>query len=154
MTSNPFEPPRTTNLDGGGDAATSAGVIPEEAVQELVAAAPWVRRLARLTSASIAIGLIGAVAELVTSKDPTQRIVILLGTAVSTMVATLFLVVWRRYAAASELLRSGAPGGAGQVIGAQASLFRLMGVLLAIATGLFIVVFGVGYTLGRMGVGR
>ena len=69
------------------------------------------------------------------------------------MVSTLFLVVWRRYAAASELLRSGAPGAAGQVIGAQASVFRLTGVLLAIATGLFVVVFGVGYTLGRAGSG-
>jgi hypothetical protein len=154
MSSNPFEPPRTTDLDRGADAVEGGHALSDEAMMELVAAAPWVRWLARVTSASIAVGLGSAVADLVTIKQPTARIAILLATAVSTMVSTLFLVAWRRYAAASELLRSGARGAAGQVIDAQASLFKLIGVLLAIATGLFILVFVVGYTLGRLGAMR
>ena len=44
-TSNPFEPPRTTDLDG--DAPTGTLVLSQEALQELIAAAPWVRWLAQ-----------------------------------------------------------------------------------------------------------
>ena len=40
-TSNPFEPPRTTDLDGG--VATGTLVLSEEALHELIAAAPSVR---------------------------------------------------------------------------------------------------------------
>ena len=154
MTSNPFEPPRTMDLDGGGDAVKGRFSLSQDAIAELVIATPWVRWLARLTSVSIAVGLVAAVADFVTSPQPALRILLLFGTAVTTMMWTLFLVVWRRYATASELLRSGANSAAGQVIDAQASVFRLLGVLVAISTGLGVIVFGAGYTLGRLAVMR
>jgi hypothetical protein len=151
MTSNPFEPPVTTDLDGDR-AAHDPRLVPGAALQELAATAPWLRWLARLLSLSIAVGLVGAAADVATSKQAATRGMVLFGVAVGTIVSTLFLVVLRRYASASEQLRAGARGVAGQVIAAQASYLKLTGVVLSVAMGLLVLGFGIGYTLGRAGV--
>ena len=154
MTGNPFEPPRTLDLDGDGQVGTGSLVLSEEAIAEVVAAAPWVRWLARMTSASIAVGLVGAVADLVTAKRSETWIGTLFSVAFGTMVSTLFLVVLRRYAGASERMRLDARGTAGHVIDAQASLFKLMGVIAAVGIGLLalLLVIGlVGKIIGGVG---
>ena len=65
MSGNPFEPPKTTDLDNVGGTAELDGVgtagsgltLSGEALQELIVAAPLVRWLSRLISLSIAVGL-------------------------------------------------------------------------------------------------
>src|SRR6188768_321917 len=107
-TSNPFEPPRTTDLDGDPAPRTQL-VVSEEARQELIAAAPWVRWFARVTAASIVVGLLGAVADLVGKASVGSKAKAMFGVAVSTLMSTLLLVALRRYADASERLRAGLP---------------------------------------------
>ena len=141
-TSNPFEPPRTTDLDGDGDGrdgiATGRLVLSEEALQELIAAAPWVRWLTRLMSVSIAVGLVKAVALNVVPGN--ARAAALFAVAIGTAISTLILVRLRRYATASEHLRTGPREAAGQAIAAQSSCFRLLGVLTAVGIGLAVVI--------------
>jgi hypothetical protein len=67
-----------------------------------------------------------------------------LGTAITIMI----LRVLRRYAAASDRLRAGDRSATDQVIEAQASYFKLAGVLVAIGTGLLILLFVVGVAIG------
>jgi len=152
MTSNPFEPPRTTDLDGDGGAATGALAMSEEALQELIAAAPWVRWLTRLLSVSIAVGLVKAVASVVIpgSGKPATLFSVAVGTAIS----TLILVRLRRYATASERLRAGTREAAGEVIAAQGSCFRLLGVLAAIGVGLVVVLGVIALVLAAFGASR
>jgi|KBSMisStaDraftv2_1062788.scaffolds.fasta_scaffold2168606_1 hypothetical protein len=151
-TSNPFEPPRTTDLDAvpGGPAAKGALALSEESLQELSATAPWARWLARMTSLSIAVGIVGLVADLTGSESVTAKAANVVGVAISTVIATLALVVLRRYAAASEALRAGTRSAAGDVIDAQASYFRLQGILIVVALGLLVGLFGIGILLGSM----
>jgi hypothetical protein len=131
-TSNPFEPPRS-DLDGSAGAAPGALVLSEEALRALVATTPWVRALARLTAASIAVGFVAAVADLVATTSFRAKTLAMLVLAVGTAVSTALLVVLRRYAYASERLRAGTRSAAGQIVDAQASWLRLMAVLLLLA---------------------
>jgi len=151
-TSNPFEPPRTTDLDGDGSVATGTLVLSEEALQELIAAAPWVRWLTRLMSVSIAVGLVKAVASVV--GPGSAKAATLFSVAVGTAISTLILVRLRRYATASERLRASAREAAGQAIAAQASCFRLLGVLAAVGIGLSIVMGIIALVVAGLGAFR
>ena len=136
MSSNPFEPPRTTDLDGEGSTVRDAPSLSDEATRELIAATPWVRWLARVTSASIAVGLIKTIVTLRTVDDPSRKMSRLIAFVISAVVSIMILRALRRYAGASERLRAGAPQAVGQVIAAQYSYFKLMGVLLLIVGSL------------------
>jgi hypothetical protein len=151
-TSNPFEPPRTTDLDGDGGVATGRLALSEEALQELIAATPWVRWLTRLMSVSIAVGLVKAVASVVVPGS--GRAATLFSVAVGTAISTLILVRLRRYATASERLRAGTREAAGEVIAAQGSCFRLLGVLAAIGVGLVVVLGVIALVLTAFGASR
>jgi hypothetical protein len=134
MSSNPFEPPRTTDLDSLGTAARGAPALSAEAMAELVAAGPWVRWLARLTSASIALAIVKGVFNLGgTELGPAGRLLLL---AVVMATSIPILRAQRRYAAATNRLRNGAHGTGGEVIAAQASYFKVLGVLISVALGL------------------
>ena len=137
MSSNPFEPPRTTDLDAIGMAAPGGRFLSTEATQELAAAAPWVRWLTRVMSASIAVGIIKTFLNLVRSEGLSGKVGKLLGLALSTGMAIMILRALRRYAEASDRLRAGAHQAAGQVIDAQASYFRLLGTL-AVTVGILL----------------
>jgi hypothetical protein len=136
-TRNPFEPPRTTDLDGDGGIATRTLVLSEEALQELIAAAPWVRWLTRLMSVSIAVGLVKAVASVV--GPGSAKAATLFSVATGTAISTLILVQLRRNATALQRLRAGGRAAAGEVIAAQRSCFKLLGVLGAVGMGLIVV---------------
>jgi hypothetical protein len=147
-TSNPFEPPRTTDLDGDPAPRTQL-VVSEEARQELIAAAPWVRWFARVTAASIVVGLLGAVADLVGKASVGSKAKAMFGVAVSTLMSTLLLVALRRYADASERLRAGLPDTADSAVDAQASYVRRLGVLTTVGIVLFILVL-IGMVIAAM----
>ena len=136
MSSNPFEPPRTTDLDGGGSAVPATPSLSDEATRELIAAAPWVRWLARLTSASIAVGIIQTIVNLGGAEGASRRMGRLLGMVLWTVIPIMFLRALRRYAGASERLRAGAHQAVGEVIAAQTSYFKLLGVMLIVAGSL------------------
>jgi len=136
MSSNPFEPPRTTDLEGSGITARGGLFLSTEALQELSAAAPWVRWMTRVTSASIALGIIKTVVNLGKLDALSAKAGQLFGMAISTAISIMILRALRRYAAASDRLRSGAHQATGEAIAAQASYFKLLGVLLSIGGSL------------------
>jgi hypothetical protein len=147
--SNPFEPPRTADLDGDGGDTTQALPVPAEALEQLIGGATWVRWSARMLSASIAVGLIIAVVDFLRTDIALMKMATLLSVAIGTAVYTIILVLLRRYAAASDSLRAGTES-AGRVIDAQASLLRLLGVLTIVSLALMVLGAAVGYTLGRL----
>ena len=164
MTSgNPFEPPKTTDLDGVGGAAAAVGTkftFSAEALQELITAAPVVRWLSRLISVSIAVSLVRAITSLIKSTSAIFTAATLLTTALGAGIWTLVLVVLRRYWTASNHLRPSEPAVRGHVIGAQASYVRLLGILSIIGLALIVLAAALaiplvgGYLVGRHAVGR
>lgn len=160
MSGNPFEPPKTTDLDSVGGTAGTKLTLSNEALQELIASAQQVRWLTRVISLSIAVALVHAIVELVRSGSATSKAARLFATALSTGISTLVLVVLRRYSTASDRLRPAAPAARGDLIGAQASYLRLIGVLTIIGLALLLLVAALaiplvgGYLIGRHSVGR
>lgn len=152
-TTNPFEPPRTANLDGDGEDASHAPPVPDEALQELIAGAAWVRWSARMTSVSIAVGLIVALVDVLRTAIPNIKLLVLFSAAVGTAVSTTLLVFLRRCAAASDRLRAGT-GSVGAVVDTQASFLKLLGVLAIVALALTVLSVGAGFVIGRLGVLR
>lgn len=160
---NPFEPPKTTDLDGVGGAAAAVGTkftFSAEALQELITAAPVVRWLSRLISVSIAVSLVRAITSLIKSTSAIFTAATLLTTALGAGIWTLVLVVLRRYWTASNHLRPSEPAVRGHVIGAQASYVRLLGILSIIGLALIVLAAALaiplvgGYLVGRHAVGR
>jgi hypothetical protein len=146
--SNPFEPPGTTDLDARNAAAPLNRILSKEALEELAAAAPWVRRLYRLTALSIAIQLFSH-ANLARRYGSAITGTSVLVAAVGMMVSILFLVALRRYAAASERLRDGDGDAVGSIIAAQLSYLKLAGRLTAVGLVLYIGWLAEGVISGR-----
>jgi hypothetical protein len=146
-TSNPFEPPLTTDLDAGdgeGD-GRDASFISDAALDELDAAGPWVRRLSRITLASMVMQVFGVVASLARPESMGKAIAAVVGGSVGIAISARFFSILRGYAAASKRLRRGSNDAAGQIVVAQAAYFRSAGVLLAIAGSLigFALIIGI-----------
>jgi hypothetical protein len=148
-TPNPFEPPGTTDLDARHGAAPDDVIVSEEAVDELADAAPWIRRLYRLTALSIAIQFL-SYASLVRwfgSAAITGTTVLL--AAAGIVLSVLFLAPLRRYAAASERLRDGDDDAIGDVVAAQLSYLKLAGRLTVVGLVLYVGWLAVGISAGR-----
>jgi hypothetical protein len=143
-TTNPFEPPRTTDLDGtaGGDPAR----VSPAALRELVVAAPWVRRLVRLSALTIALQLIVFIVDLARGRRVGAITLIVVA---SIAIAILFLRILRWYDAASERLRRGDANAIGALVDAMASYFKLAGVLVAMVTGAYVLYLAYGIATGR-----
>jgi hypothetical protein len=154
MPANPFEPPQTADLDRSAPPVQAPLAVSEEALGELIATAPAARWLTRLISLSIAVGLIEAAAVMTGHWSMGVKAGRLLSTAVGTGIATLFLIVLRRLATATERLRTGDTGARAEALAAQASYFKILGILALIAAGLLILGAGAGYLVGRMAAGR
>ena len=143
-TTNPFEPPRTADLDSA--ASTGPLVLSDEALRELVAAAPWVRWLARLTSLSIAISLVKGAMDVLRGSTG-AKVTRLFSIAVGTAISTAILVVLRRYAVASRRLPADPREVVPEVIAAQLAYLRRVGKIAAVAVGLA-AIFGVIALIG------
>src|SRR6188768_1465669 len=122
-TRNPFEPPHT-DLDGDAAPAPGPMVVSTEASRELIAAAPWVRALARLAMLAIAIQLLALVGEL-RHATRTAAAMLIVVRCCNITISTLFLRVLRRYATASARLRDGNADAVGPILTAQASYLKL-----------------------------
>ena|SRR5436305_6944568 len=146
-TRNPFEPPRTTDLDV--EAAPGPMVVSTEALRELTAAAPWIGALARLTMLTIAIEAFALVGGLARAHHSAQTTLLVIVRATNIGMFTLFVLLLRRYAAASLRLRDGGAAAIGPVLAAQAAYLKRARVVAAIATGLFVLFLAV-----RIGSGR
>jgi hypothetical protein len=147
-TPNPFEPPRT-DLDARRGTAPDDVIVSEEALDELADAAPWIRRLFRLTAVSIAIQVLSFanLARQFGSAAITGTTV--LSATAGIMVSVLFLIPLRRYAAGSERLRDSDDGAVGSIIVAQLSYLKLAGRLTAVGLVLYIGWLAYGITSGR-----
>ena len=146
-TSNPFEPPRTTDLDRAG--APGPMVVSADALRELAATAPWVSALASVTMVAIAVQAVALVADLGHMAGAPNAVGVILATGGGIAISTLVLRVLRRYAAASMRLRDGNNAAVGPIISAQASYFKLLAVLVAIVTGIYVVWLAIGIGSGR-----
>jgi hypothetical protein len=146
---NPFEPPRTTDLDARSGAAPDDMIVSEKTLDELAAAAPWISRLYRLTALSIAIQVFSYanLARRFGTAAITGTTVLV--AAVGIMLSVLFLTPLRRYAAASGRLRDGDDDAVGSIIAAQLSYLKLAGRLTAVGLVLYIVWLALGITSGR-----
>jgi hypothetical protein len=131
-TTNPFEAPRTTDLEVA--APTERLEISPDALRELIDAAPWLRWLARVTSLSIAVSLVKGALEVIRG-GPDGRPARLLLLAVGTPASTAILLALRRYATASSRLSADPRGYAPRVIAGQAAFFRRVGVVLCVCLG-------------------
>ena len=136
---NPYEPPRTTDLDAKPGDAPVVLALSDEALRELVAAAPWVRWLARVTSVAIALSLITGIADVVRSPAAASMAARLFMVGVTTAISTSILAVVRRYATAADRLRAGDRGAVSQVIAAQAGYFKRIGKILIPVLGLVLI---------------
>jgi hypothetical protein len=136
MESNPFAPPRTSDLDGGAPVALAGMAVAEEALNELAASAPWVRWFMRLTGASIVLGFITTIVTVAQAKNGTDAARAILGTAVATPISAIFFFVLRRYAKHAGRLAGGERSAAEAVIEAQSSYFKVSGVMIIIMVGL------------------
>jgi hypothetical protein len=145
-TTNPFEPPRTIDLDGDDAPAPGRLVVSTRALQELVDATPWVRRLVRLGMLSIAIQLLTLVGALAHRPAFSVAASVIGSSAMTIAVWALFLIALRRYAAASDLLRARHAGAVGAVIAAQHAYLKLAAVISVIAAG--VVLFGIAVGVG------
>ena len=145
MGTNPFEPPRTNDLEGGSGPGTLA--FSEAALQELSASATWVRWFARVTAVSMAIGILEGFVSLFSSRS-TLAASGLFSLVIGTAISIAFLAVLRRYAVAAERLREGTRQAAVDVVFAQSSYFKLLGVLTIIGMVLVALMLVIGIAAG------
>jgi len=148
-TTNPFEPPRTTDLDGDAPAVKGPRVVVPEALRELTAAAGWVRGLALLTAVSIAVQVLRFVADLGHARGASAIALLVLATALPIAISILFLIRLNRYASASERVWGGATEAVGAVINAQASYLKLASVVVGISAGVFTFSLAIAIGSGR-----
>ena len=145
---NPFEPPRTTDLDATAAAAPGARVVSDAALDELSAAAPWVRRFWRVTAVSIAVQLFGVITLVRRFGWPFTRTAALLA-GVGIAVFALFMVVLHRYAAASQRFSDGDDDAMGPLLATQALYFKLAGVLIVLGVVAWVIQIAAGIAAGR-----
>jgi hypothetical protein len=152
VSTNPFEPPRTSDLEGSSGPGEL--VLSEAALQELSAGAGWARWFARITLISIVGGIIETSVSLFASRGKAGMATPLITLIVGTAISIAFLAVLRRYATAAERLRAGTRQAAIDVVLAQASYFKLSGVLTIVVLALLVLVVVVGIAAGISTGGR
>ena len=143
-TTNPFEQPRTTDLDA--PPTDAAGRVSPAALRELVAAAPWVRRLVWLSVLVIALQLIGLGIDVARERRIAPITMVVIGSIVISM---LFLRILRWYDAASQRLGSGDANAIRAIVDALGSYFKLAGVLVVMGTSAYVVYLAYGVATGR-----
>jgi hypothetical protein len=151
MSVNPFEPPRSQ--EAAAAAATGAGpdVLPEAALGELVASAPWVRWLARLTLLSVVLTIASLVATLLRATKPGEVGGAVGGAIVGLPMAILFSVLFRRYAAHAERLPGRQPEHLSGVLDGQRSIFKTYAIITLIMVGFIGLVVVIAVGVGIMG---
>jgi hypothetical protein len=148
VSTNPFEPPRSNDLEGGS--GPGALVFSEAALQELSASATWVRWFARVTAASMAIGILEGLLNMFGSRS-TLAASGFFSLVIGTTISIAFLAVLRRYAVAAERLREGTRQAAVDVVLAQNSYFKLLGVLTIVGVVLVVLMLVIGVAAGTSG---
>jgi hypothetical protein len=149
MAINPFEPPRTRDLDAP-PSAEGGRAVSAEAVQELVRSAPWVKGTVWTTLFSIVVGVLGAAVAVTLPRsvaNPTTAIVAQLVGALFTFV---FLALFVGYHRRVRRLAAGEGDALLEVIDSQRKVFKTMGMMILIAIPLSVAAGIVGVVLGVM----
>ncbi len=152
MSTNPFEPPRTSDLEGGS--GPGAQVFSEGALQELSATAVWVRWFARVSAVSMTITVVEGLLNLFGSHGSTRSAGAFIGLIITMTIMIAFLSVLRRYAAAAERLRAGTRHAAIEVVFAQSSYFKFVGVLTIVCIVLVVLALIIGFGAGISAISR
>jgi hypothetical protein len=151
MAINPFEPPRTRDLDA--DPAGAGTTVSAEAIAELVRSVPWVRALVWTTGASLGVGVLGLVFAIVRPRSPTNTGVQILFQAVGLVVTFAFLSIYIGYRRRLERLARGETAALSEAIDSQRRLFKTMGILILVSIPITIIAVALGYAAGRAGGG-
>ena len=138
VTTNPFEPPRTRDLESRSEPGHAA--LSEEALTELSASAASVRWFARVTTIWLLLAIAEGAVALFTTSTMAYSGAIMINVPISLIVSGMFVAVLRRYASAAERLRGGTRHAAIEVIFAQAAYLKLAGVMIIFALALMIVI--------------
>jgi hypothetical protein len=148
MAINPFEPPRSREPEPAlSTAATlsAPGEVPEAALGELIAAAPWARWAARLSLLSLALTVLNAVSTTIRAKQTSEMVGGIAGAAIALPMTIIFLFIYRRYAADSErLARHRDPQALAGVLDGQRSLFKAYGILVLLGLSIVLLVILAG----------
>jgi hypothetical protein len=135
MSTNPFEPPRTTDLE---PAIGAARLVDAEAVRELTATAPWARRCARLATVIAVACTVNAGVVVATIKitGGARLLTSLFGVAAAMVFRSIFLGLARHAAAAA----TGDAPAFERALGAERAFFRMVGLVFLIGIAIGIVV--------------
>lgn len=132
---NPFEPPRAVDAAAPVN-GQPASTMPEAAVAELVASAPWVRWAARLAVVSIIASLGNAGLSLARASQTSLKVTAVAGVVIGVPIAVLLVMLFRRYAGQAERLRERQPGALPGVVDAQRALFKTYGIFTIVMMAL------------------
>jgi hypothetical protein len=124
LESNPFAPPRTSDLDARLPASGPLALSPPS-LAELERTGVWTRWLARLGILNIGVTVIALILKRVPGS--------VLSVLISAFVTGIYVVILRRQAAAAQRLRSEPQAAVAALIDAQASYFKTTGVLVILA---------------------
>jgi hypothetical protein len=133
MSVNPFEPPRAADAVVPGANVDPAGTLPEAALGELVASAPWVRWSARLALVSAVVGLLNSGVSLARAGQTAEKVTALLGILLGVPLAILFVVLFRRCADHTERLLERQQQAVTGVMDSHRALFKTFGILMILS---------------------
>jgi hypothetical protein len=150
---NPFEPPRTSDLDAPS-ATGDARLVPEQAIDQLVRSGPWARWTARLTLASLVVSVLHNVISFPKAKNAAEAAGLVAGLVLAVPLTIIFLVNFRNYAGHAERLAQGERRAVEGLADAQRAVFKTMGVLTLIALVLGALVLVAGIFIGVLAATR
>jgi hypothetical protein len=147
MAINPFEPPRTRDLDA--DPAGPSTTVSAEAIAELVRSAPWVRAVVWMMGASLVFGLFGLVFAVVRPRTPTNTAGNILVQVGGLVVSLAFLAIYIGYRQRLDRLARGETAALPEVIDSQRRLFKTMGILILVSIPITLIAIVVGVVAAR-----
>jgi hypothetical protein len=151
MAINPFEPPRTTDLDA--EPSSEGSSVPAEAVRELVESAPWVRMIVWVTGFSLVTSVLGLIIAAAVRSSPTHNVGGIVAQLIGLVITVFFLTLYLTYHQHLLRLGRGESGALAAVIQGQRRLFKTMGVLVLSVIPLVILAVIIGAALGRAAKG-
>jgi hypothetical protein len=133
---NPFEPPRAADAAAPALDGQPASALPEAAVSELVASAPWVRWAARLALVSAVVALASCAVTLAKASLTSEKIGAVAGVIFGVPVSILYWLLFQRYAGHLQRLGEGRPAALPAALDAQRSLLKTFGILTIVLLAL------------------
>jgi hypothetical protein len=144
---NPFEPPRTSDLEATA-ASADVRAVPEQAVHELVRSGPWARWTARLGLASLVVSVLYNAISFPRAKSSAEAAGLVAGLVVAVPLALIFVINFRNYAGQVLRLSRGERRAVEGVADAQRAVFKTMGIFIVVGLVLGVLLVGAAFIIG------